>query len=158
MSIETANVETNPLDAVRAVGKTDIGLRREENQDSFGVIETPNFKIYVVCDGMGGVKGGLVASSLAVEIIRDNLKDRSSIDEAALRDAIAKANAAVFERGSSEPGLTGMGTTVVLLAFTGARLIVASVGDSRAYRLRNGMLDQLTEDHTLVNELLRSGT
>jgi len=158
MSTEAPSLGTNPLDAVRCHSKTDIGQKREENQDSFGSVTNDNFKFYFVCDGMGGVKGGAVASQLAVSVIDEACKNFSLLDIDSIRSAVADANASIFERGSNDEQLSGMGTTFVGLAFIGTKFLITSVGDSRAYRVRNGEISQLTEDHTLVMELLRSGS
>jgi serine/threonine protein phosphatase PrpC len=146
------------LAAISIYAGTDIGLRREENQDSFGVIETPHFKVCMVADGMGGVRGGAIASRIAVDVIREHLSSLQELSTAQILNAINKANTAIFEKGSADPELNGMGTTLVLLGFAGEKLMVAHVGDSRAYRIRRGVLTQLTEDHTLVNELVRAGS
>jgi protein phosphatase len=136
---------------------TDIGRRREENQDSFGLIEGPGYKLFLVCDGMGGVKGGAMASNIAVTTIRERITEKHILNEHTLVEAVQAANAAIFEKGSQDSGLTGMGTTFVGIGFVGTSMLVGNVGDSRAYRIRNGVVEQLTEDHTLVRELVRSG-
>jgi protein phosphatase len=142
---------------VKHAAATDIGLRREENQDSFGVIESEHFKLYVVADGMGGVKGGGIASNLAVNVIKECLEDRTELNSAAICSAVEHANAEIFEKGSGDPSLAGMGTTYVGIGFVGTKLLISSVGDSRAYRIRDNHIAQLTTDHTLVQELLKSG-
>lgn len=144
-------------DRIRYTAGTDIGKRREENQDSFRVIEGTGKKIFIVADGMGGVKGGAIASNLAIESVEAALKDIEPLTPADLVQAVESANKAVFDRGNTEPGLAGMGTTFVSLCFLGEDLHVVSVGDSRAYLIRNDTITQLTEDHTLVTELLRNG-
>jgi serine/threonine protein phosphatase PrpC len=148
----------DPISAVSGASITDIGLRREENQDSYGQVERESFKLYIVADGMGGVKGGAIASKLAIETVVHAISKLTTIDEDALTDSITEANRKIFDASVSTPGLTGMGTTLVALGFVGTDLYIANVGDSRAYRLRNDTPTQLTEDHTLVMELLRSGT
>jgi len=157
MTSETIVPPVSPLQALRFAAGTDIGLRREENQDAHGIIEGGSFRAFFVCDGMGGVQGGAIASNLAIATIREFLKDRSAITELDIASAVTQANANIFERGASEPGLAGMGTTCVGLIFSGERLIITNVGDSRAYRIRGQEVQQLTEDHTLVQELVRSG-
>lgn len=158
MSTQAPDIHSNPLEAVRCHSKTDIGQKREENQDAFGSATAERFKFYFVCDGMGGVKGGAVASQLAVSVIERACNERSELDVDSIRDAVAKANSKIFERGTTDEQLSGMGTTFVGLAFIGQRMLITSVGDSRAYRIRDGEIAQLTEDHTLVMELLRSGS
>jgi len=157
MSTEGAAPEVSPLTAIRYAAGTDIGLRREENQDSHGIIETGAFKLFVVADGMGGVHGGGTASNLAIATLREYLQEQSTLSEALLGAAVIEANTRIFERGNADTTLSGMGTTCVGLAFVGQELIITNVGDSRAYRLRGDRIVQLTEDHTLVMELVRSG-
>ncbi|MCO6430388.1 MAG: Stp1/IreP family PP2C-type Ser/Thr phosphatase [Deltaproteobacteria bacterium] len=158
MSSQTSDLAKDSLESVRYTAGTDIGMRREENQDSFGIIKSDLFRLFIVADGMGGVKGGATASGMAVNIIEEMLKDREELTDAALVEAIGVANRMIFEKGSHDSALNGMGTTLVALAFIGSKLIIANVGDSRAYRIRGDRIKRLTEDHTLVMELVRSGT
>jgi protein phosphatase len=116
----------------------------------------------VVADGMGGHKAGEVASELAVESLSRSLSDwRDPIAAAGcedkLREAIRNANTVVYETASGNEEYSNMGTTVVLALLDDSEGLIGHIGDSRAYRLRDGELKQLTEDHTLVNELARSG-
>lgn len=143
---------------LKHVARSDIGMRREENQDSFGIVELGTSKLLIVADGMGGVRGGALASALAVETVKENVTavGTPKIDD--VRRAVEKANGEIFARGAADPTLAGMGTTFVALFFSGTSLHILNVGDSRAYRIRNERIDRLTEDHTLVMELLRSGT
>ncbi len=138
--------------------RSDIGMRREENQDSFGIIEGEGFRLFIVADGMGGVQGGALASSIAVETLKEEISADAVPSSDDMVTAIKNANTRIFDRGNSEPSLTGMGTTLVALLFHGTQLSVFNVGDSRAYRFRHQQVDQLTEDHTLVMELVRSGS
>ena len=158
MSDSEHALQTATAVTVRHAALTDIGVRREENQDSFGVLESEHLRVYIVADGMGGVRGGAVASSLAVETFKNILQNHPAPGSEAIREAVEKANNEIFSRGSSDPSLVGMGTTLVALVFVDTSLYVVSVGDSRAYLLRSGLMTQVTEDHTLVMELLRSGT
>lgn len=144
-------------ETLRCAARTDIGMRREENQDSHGIFSIDGSQVFIVADGMGGVKGGAVASQLAVRVVRECLMERGSISVEEFAMAAAQANAAIFDHGIEHPELAGMGTTLVGLCFQGNDLIIINVGDSRAYRIRNHEIEQLTEDHTLVTELLRSG-
>ncbi|WKZ56262.1 MAG: Stp1/IreP family PP2C-type Ser/Thr phosphatase [Bdellovibrionota bacterium] len=157
MTSESEVPHTSPIKALRVAHATDIGLRREENQDSFGVIETDNFHYYVVADGMGGVKGGAIASGLAIKVLEEGLKEKAAVTPEDLVALIQKANSEIFQRGTNEPTLQGMGTTLVGLCFYGTTMAITNVGDSRAFRIRNGVIEQLTQDHTLVMELVRSG-
>jgi serine/threonine protein phosphatase PrpC len=136
---------------------TDVGCVRRNNEDSFGYDETQ--RIYVVCDGMGGMAAGEVASGAAVEHLlaayRQPASDLSM--EERLYRAIAETNAAVRALGLARPQLNGMGTTLVAACFDGSRLVVGNVGDSRAYFLRGGTCVQITRDHSLVAEQLHHG-
>jgi PPM family protein phosphatase len=157
MNVDKAIVHEEAVRAVRGVAKTDVGRCRAENQDCYGVVEDPHFRFYAVADGMGGAKGGAVASQLAIEVVTETLCSRSDIHEGHLRAAIERANLVINRNGATDPSCSGMGTTFVGLVFAGTRLYVANVGDSRAYRIREGQVLKLTEDHTVVAELLRAG-
>lgn len=116
----------------------------------------------IVADGMGGHRAGDVASSLAVDSLVQSLQawgQPSSQEDgvSALRDMIRKANSAVYETASLNEQYHNMGTTVVVAILAGSTGLIGHIGDSRAYRLRGGRLELLTEDHTLVNELTKSG-
>lgn len=143
--------------------QTDVGLRRENNQDSFLIDES--LGVYLVADGMGGHRGGEVASKLAVETVRDVIQQ--SLREAGARRPNARsvlskayetACARIFDE-SQKPGsdLQGMGTTLVTAFMLGDTLYIGNVGDSRAYLFTGGELFQITEDHSLLNEQLRAG-
>jgi PPM family protein phosphatase len=136
---------------------TDVGRARSGNEDSYFCGRT----VLAVADGLGGHQGGEVASAAAVEPLAA-LDGREFADSAeaaeALTAAIREANAAILDRAAGDPGLWGMGTTVTAAALAGERhLQLAHVGDSRAYLLRDGSLEQLTTDHTVVAELVRRG-
>lgn len=137
-----------------ASGITDPGQVRTQNQDAFFVGED----LVLIADGMGGYAGGEVAAQIAADVVGERFNDDRSAD--GLRDAVADANRQIYERGV-EPGLEGMGTTLVALAVVSTdpapRLLLANVGDSRAYLLRDGGLRQLTEDHSVAAELVRLG-
>jgi PPM family protein phosphatase len=115
--------------------------------------------VYVVCDGMGGAAAGEIASSLAVEEVMQQLATENH--EAAAQEraekAICAANEAVFSRSQRNPKLAGMGTTLVALVAEERNVWILNVGDSRCYRLRGGKLDQITDDHSLVEEQVRMG-
>jgi len=146
------------LSALRCAAGTDVGMRRDENQDSFGIIRHENFHAFFVADGMGGVKGGAIASRLAISTLREALPTiGGGITPDAVREVVQRANSKIFEEGASHPGLGGMGTTLVGLVFTPRGVISVNVGDSRIYRVRGEEVLRLSEDHTLVRELLRSG-
>jgi len=141
--------------------QSDIGRQRSSNQDCCGMGVAPGdgARIWVVADGMGGHAGGETASRLAVEAALASFAAGSGALEERLRQAIGAANRAVIEAASRDRELTGMGTTAVALAASGddAQLYVANVGDSRAYRVRRGRIEQLTRDHSVVAEMVRRG-
>jgi protein phosphatase len=154
----------------RSAARTDVGMKREHNEDSFLVNE--DLGLYVVCDGMGGHAGGETASRLAVQTIeRELLSARLRSDDpftaqvaladsllaAALREAVEGACAAVFRTSRANPELAGMGTTCISLLVKDGQAIIGHVGDSRAYLVREGDVYQLSEDHSLVNEQVRAG-
>lgn len=146
------------LSVLRCAAGTDVGLRREENQDAFGVIQHEAFQGFFVADGMGGVNGGAIASRLAISTLQEKLPLLGAgISPEAIASIVEGINAAIFEQGAAQPGLAGMGTTLVGVVFTPHGLMSLNVGDSRLYRIRGGQIVQISEDHTLVRELVRSG-
>ena len=128
---------------------TDIGRVRERNEDSY-LVEPP---LYAVADGMGGARGGAVASSLALDTVEELLRG----GKASLAEMIRSANRAVFERSISDRKVSGMGTTLTATTVDEQGAHLGHVGDSRAYLLRAGALRQLTDDHTLVNRMVKAG-
>ncbi len=135
---------------VNAVARTDIGLVRARNEDSF-LIE-PGASLYAVADGMGGHAAGDVASQTAIASFH------AAFDETRdLRTAAKTANRAIFERAEAEPEKSGMGTTLTAVHINSRTLRAAHVGDSRLYLLRNAQLEQITRDHTLAQELVDDG-
>jgi protein phosphatase len=138
---------------IESAGKTDVGLVREKNEDS--MLIDPSVGLYVVCDGMGGHVGGQVASQLCVatmhEVVRANRMSLLGEERDILMAAIRAGNAAVFNKAQNDPNLHNMGTTVVGIRADGDMLHLCHVGDSRIYRLRNGYLEQVTRDHSLIN-------
>ncbi|MBA3426281.1 MAG: serine/threonine-protein phosphatase, partial [Rubrobacter sp.] len=136
-------------------GLTDAGKVRKNNEDALLVGEGADETLFVVADGIGGFEAGEVASSMTVDVLR-----RLGPDES-FEDAIKDANRRILAAARDDDKLSGMGTTIVALRFGGARreprAEVSHVGDSRAYLLREGALRPLTEDHSLVAELVRSG-
>ncbi len=157
MSVETSPSVEDVLPFLSHASGTDIGMRREENQDSFGVLQLDQCHFYVVADGMGGVKGGAVASKLAIEVFSKCLEGVAVPSPESLSEALREANRQIFDRGNTEPSLAGMGTTFVGIAFFEQKMILMNVGDSRVYRVREGQISQLTQDHTLIHELIMSG-
>jgi len=132
---------------------TDVGRLREGNEDS--MLDDP--PLFVVADGMGGAQAGEVASSLAVEAVSATRPRQASTATDDLADVISEANAHIHSKAQEEPDLVGMGTTITAAWVDGGKVTIANVGDSRAYRWRDGELAQLTDDHSLVAELERQG-
>lgn len=132
---------------------------RKEQQDAAGYKDVPLGCLVVVCDGMGGGNGGGTASKLAVQTIIDDMSSVGSDGDAfeSLRDAIAHANAVVYETGQSSSALRGMGTTLTALLINKRSALVAHVGDSRVYQLRYGRKVFRTSDHSMVFDLVRNG-
>lgn len=148
---------------------THTGLVRKKNEDAVAVDE--NLGLFVLADGMGGHKGGAIASNLAVKSLITKLNASlpllkpGEIDEElgytresiAIRDAVLYANKEIYTTATEKPELSGMGTTLVAAVFYDNRLSIAHVGDSRIYRLRNDQLEQITSDHTILQELIDRG-
>lgn len=150
-------LQERALSAVSSVAKTDTGRCRTENQDAFTTVEGKRFRLYALADGMGGARGGSIASKLAIETLTSSVKGWDEIYEGHLVAAFRRANNAIFDEAAECGGLKGMGTTLVAIAVTRDQVLVANVGDSRAYRFRDGTACQLTHDHTVVGELQRAG-
>ncbi len=160
-----------PVQRYRAYGLSDVGQRRTANQDS--IIVDAEAGVFIQADGMGGHRGGAEASSLAARVVSTILskqaaqptltdEDRASLRELerplarAVRSAILAADNEVTVAGDgADESLTGMGSTLDVLVFDGDTALVGHVGDSRVYRFRDGVLSQLTEDHSVINELKR---
>lgn len=145
-------------------GRTDIGLERELNEDSFFTYKiNENTLFAIVCDGMGGANGGDVASNTAVDIISrkvlDNYSDSFNRDEIKnlIFESIYDANREIFNMAEKDSSLYGMGTTVVAVLVCNDVAYIANVGDSRCYLIQNGNATQVTEDHSVVQELVNRG-
>lgn len=132
----------------RRAGLSHPGRRRRRNEDAF-VVAPP---LFAVADGMGGAKAGEIASRLAAAAVREEEGERVDVGE-----LIREANRRVWERARDDASAAGMGTTMTVALVEGEQVTIGHVGDSRAYRLRDHVLEQLTEDHSLVAELVRSG-
>ncbi len=131
--------------------RTDVGCVREHNEDSL-VVAPP---LYVVCDGMGGHAAGEVASEIAVDVIAERAPRHP--DAEALGRAVEEANLAIVRAAREGVGREGMGTTCTAAMLENERLVIAQVGDSRAYLLHKGRLQQLTRDHSLMTDLIEAG-
>jgi PPM family protein phosphatase len=135
----------------RVSGITDTGRRRRRNEDAY-VIAPP---LFAIADGMGGAQAGEVASRLAAAAVKESGAHAGG--EQRIVDLIQEANRRVYDRSSTDPKTSGMGTTITVALVEGERVAFGHVGDSRAYLIRDSTMEQLTEDHSLVNELLKSG-
>jgi protein phosphatase len=149
-------------------GETNVGMKRTHNEDRFSVIEDAG--LYVVADGMGGHASGEVASQMAIDTISEFFRATSAdpdatwpykmdksrgYEENRLITGIKLANLRIFESAQRDPKLRGMGTTVVALVVVEDGVLIGHVGDSRIYRVRAGQLEQLTEDHSLLNDYIK---
>ena len=144
-----------PFLELQPFGVTDTGKVRQNNEDALLVGDGEDETLFVVADGIGGFEAGEVASSLAVDVLKDLQPDEP------FKAAIGEANRRIVAAGRGDEKLSGMGTTVVAIRFGGTQrepvAEVAHVGDSRAYLMRGGDMNPITEDHSLVAELVRSG-
>jgi protein phosphatase len=156
--------------AMEIAGKTDVGCVRANNEDNFGY--DSRYGIFVVCDGMGGQAAGEVASKMGVDILLDYFRHGAKIGSGpqmgisaeatltganSLADAIHLANRSIYQAGQQVNGRSGMGSTIVAALVRGNALAIAHVGDSRIYLIRQGVIQQLTQDHSLVMEQVRRG-
>lgn len=154
---------------IEVAGNTHVGMKRNHNEDSFLVL--PEEALFCVADGMGGHSSGEIASKIAIDELADFFRmtskdadatwpykmDKSrNYDENRLATAIKLANMRIFERASTDAKFRGMGTTIVTVHFASNCAYVAHVGDSRVYYFRDGVLKQLTEDHSLLNDYLKA--
>jgi protein phosphatase len=153
---------------ITVAGETNVGMKRAHNEDTFSIFEEEN--LFVVCDGMGGHASGEVASQMAVENLRNFFKqtredpemtwpykmDRSRrYDENRLITGIKLANLRIHESSKREPKYHGMGTTIVSVYVVDEGVYLGHVGDSRIYRVREGQIAQITEDHSLLNDYIK---
>ena len=153
----------------RCVGASDTGRVREHNEDTIGT--DGDIGLVVLADGMGGYKAGEVASGIAVRTVMTLIKDAVEREDLSLsdpetglsrsgillRDAIQRANKIIYQTAKTQANCEGMGTTVVAGLFFDDKLTIAHVGDSRLYRCRDGKLEQVTQDHSLLQELVSRG-
>jgi serine/threonine protein phosphatase PrpC len=159
----------NLQEKMTILGMTDTGKVRQKNEDTIGYDSA--LGLVVLADGMGGHRGGEVASSITVDVIIDNIQQQLPIttsgkidttsgfalESICLRNAVEFANKQVFDKAEANPKHKGMGTTVVALLFHNSTLSLAHIGDSRCYRLRGNKLEQITKDHSLLQELIDRG-
>lgn len=144
---------------------TDVGRIRDNNQDSYYYCSEGDLQVYVVADGMGGHKAGEVASYIAVDTIEKlfiqnkSLLTKGKLDiQNFITDSVSEANKRIYEKAISEEKYNGMGTTITAAYIINNDLFIGHIGDSRAYLLRDEKLIQLTEDHSLVAQLVKNGT
>jgi serine/threonine protein phosphatase PrpC len=154
---------------LRAIALTDTGKVREHNEDTIG--SEQDIGLFVLADGMGGYNAGEVASGIAVKTILNLVREAYSFEDLKgvdresglmrpsiiLRDAILRANKIIHQTSKTQPQCEGMGTTVVAALFYDNKVVTAHVGDSRIYRLRGDRFEQLTLDHSLLQELVDRG-
>jgi PPM family protein phosphatase len=158
----------NVSKAIRVARISHVGMLREHNEDA--VASDMSIGLVLLADGMGGYKAGEVASQVAVLLIATEMTEAMHgqsmqsktephllLESNMLINAVEKANKAIYEIAQLRPECAGMGTTLVVGVFTDNRLVLGHIGDSRMYRLRGGVLDQLTEDHSLVQEQINAG-
>jgi serine/threonine protein phosphatase PrpC len=151
------------------VNVSDVGMRRPHNEDS--TLTDPALGLVILADGMGGYKAGEVASAIAVTSIHEQIRSRlKSLEDddtditarrapqlQAVRDAIMYSNSEIYRAAQRDPQCHGMGTTIIVALFHNNVMSIGHVGDSRVYRLRNGIFQQLTKDHSLIQELIDRG-
>ena len=148
-----------------AFAKTDIGKARELNQDYYYVSSPEeNIKLYILADGMGGYKGGEIASSLATQSVKNYIYDNFEKTEKQrddilklIKDAILYANMVVYEKSKEEKELDGMGTTLEVCLIYNNKAYIGHIGDSRIYRIRKQVMRRLTKDHSYVQQLVEDG-
>ncbi|MGK3999697.1 PP2C family protein-serine/threonine phosphatase [Sorangium sp. So ce1024] len=158
-----------PQLAIEAAAQSDVGRRRSRNEDSFAAL--PCLGLFMVADGLGGHAAGEVASRTAIEVVKscfeeeDDLEDTWPYGTAPARDrdevrlvlSVRRANRAIYEAGQRQEQMRGMATTFAGVLLGPGMAYIAHVGDSRVYRMRGGRLERLTQDHTLLAELLEEG-
>ncbi|MDZ4678098.1 MAG: Stp1/IreP family PP2C-type Ser/Thr phosphatase [Oligoflexia bacterium] len=145
---------------LKVAGVTDVGLKRENNQDYFLVVD--DLGLYVVADGMGGHQGGEVASKLAAQTIEEVVRKSWKEDQGVspydlLQRAYTSASKNIYEMSQSNSNLKGMGTTAVTVLMRNNKLFIGNVGDSRVYLIHPPYIWQMTDDHSLLNEQIRAG-
>jgi protein phosphatase len=164
-----AGVRMNIAQSLQTASLTDPGRVRDHNEDC--IEARPEIGLYVLADGMGGYNAGEVASGMATSLIADGLledwkpaevdrmnrEDAKALSEKLIREQVARANSAIFTTSQNNPECAGMGTTLVVCHFYDNFVSVAHIGDSRLYRLRGETMEQVTRDHSLLQEQLDSG-
>ena len=151
---------------MRVYAKSDIGKVRSMNQDSFSIpVDNVELKLYILADGMGGYKGGEIASRVAVTATEKYIKekfyllekrDKKSIMKV-IEDAIEFANTAIYEESEQDEELQDMGTTIEVCLIYKNKVYIGHIGDSRIYQIRNNIMERVTTDHSYVEKLVRDG-
>ncbi|KAB3533135.1 Stp1/IreP family PP2C-type Ser/Thr phosphatase [Alkaliphilus serpentinus] len=142
---------------------TDVGKVRDNNEDHYWVLEDP-LMLFIVADGMGGHNSGEVASELAIETIKEHLlkyildENEDESIKGIIFEAFNRANTEILNRSNQDDGCDGMGTTATLALYHEDKLYIGHIGDSRGYIIKEGKIKQITQDHSLVAELLRKGS
>jgi len=151
-------------------GCSDVGMKRDHNEDSY--LLSPDLNLFIVADGMGGHAGGEMASGISVRTVDKHVREQKELVDPATKhdgpierspvaklmsDAVRAACKAVYQKGQEVPDLANMGTTTTCIGFHHNHGFVAHVGDSRCYLMRDGVILQLSDDHSLVNEQLKAG-
>ncbi|WP_437838427.1 PP2C family protein-serine/threonine phosphatase [Sorangium sp. So ce1153] len=158
-----------PQLAIEAAAQSDVGRRRSRNEDSFAAL--PCLGLFMVADGLGGNAAGEVASRMAIEVVKSCFEEEGDLedtwpygtakphdyDEVRLLLSVRRANRAIYEASQQKAEMRGMATTFAGVLLGPGMAYIAHVGDSRVYRMRGGQLERLTQDHTLLEELLREG-
>jgi PPM family protein phosphatase len=157
-----------PMLAIEAAADSHVGRRRTHNEDSFAAL--PHLGLFVVADGLGGRTAGEVASSMAIQVVKSCFEDEDledtwpygmsaprDRDEVRLIMSLRRANRSIYEAAKRDAGTRGMATTVAGVLLAPGAAYIAHVGDSRVYRFRQGKLEQMTRDHTLLEQLLQEG-
>ncbi len=151
---------------ILAYGKSDIGKVREMNQDAYYISDSSSeVKLYIIADGMGGYKGGEIASNLAIKCaksyIENNFKETPKDKESLIQlvaSSMEYANMVVYEKSKEDKELHDMGTTLDICLIINNRVFIGHIGDSRVYRIRKNIIRKLTTDHSYVEKLLKEGT
>lgn len=149
---------------MKAYGLTDTGLSRDNNQDSFFHSDLEDFPLFIVADGMGGHNAGKIASNIAVETIKENfIANKNNLNTKkniirSIEESVSEANKKIYFKALSTPQCSGMGTTLTMAYIFENKIYISHIGDSRAYYIDDTDIEQVTEDDSLVNELIKNGS
>ncbi len=143
---------------------SDIGMKRNKNQDAYYISDRDDMQLYIVADGMGGHRCGEIASSMALETVKENfLKSTGKIHRKAdaiklIKESVEKANINIYLESKKIEDCQGMGTTLTMAYIYKNKILIGHVGDTRAYLIKDGDIRQVTEDHSYINELIKNGS